>query len=270
MKLNKLIYENECDSEEIPEIDIKNITTNQNEIDDETLFVFINSIKFDVRKIITYVKSKRPAVIICDLELEIDTDIPLFRVEDTRKILPYLYARFHEIDFSRMRFVGITGTNGKTTTATMLTHILNFSGINVGFIGTGKIISSGRLLTDATYSMTTPDPSVLYKHLKIMQDEGCEVVVMEVSSHALYFDKVLPIPFFIGIMTNLSLEHSDFHPDMESYFRAKMKLFSQCRYGIFNTDDSYCRRAIKEADCEIKSVGINESAEAVYAIVSVP
>ena len=263
MNLKDIIYEDECNEKEIPDIEITKITTDQNDIDGTTLFVFVNSIKFDIRKIISYVISKRPAAIICEETSEISTDIPTLKVTSSRRILPYLYARFYEVDFSRMRFVGITGTNGKTTTATILSHILNFSGERVGFIGTGKIISDEKLLTDNTYSMTTPDPVVLYKNLKRMQNDGCSVIVMEVSSHALYFDKVLPIPFFIGIMTNLSLEHSDFHTDMESYFKAKMKLFSQCKYGIFNSDDHYCRRAISEATCEVKSIGAVWSAEAV-------
>ena len=269
MNLKDIIYENECNEQKIPDVEVKKITTNQNDIDSTTLFVFVSSIKFDIRKIISYVTSKRPAAIICENTLEISADIPILTVESTRRILPYLYARFYDVDFGRMRFVGITGTNGKTTTATMLSHILNFSGEPTGFIGTGKIVSNGKLLTDSTYSMTTPDPAVLYKHLKTMQNDGCSIIVMEVSSHALYFDKVLPIPFFIGIMTNLSLEHSDFHTDMESYFKTKMKLFSQCKYGIFNSDDHYCRRALREVVCEIKTIGAVWSAEAVARDIKV-
>lgn len=258
MRLSELLYKEEYKSEvKIEDIAICNITTEVDNINTGTLFVFIRSINFDVSKIITEVIQKSPIAIICDEEFEISTsDIPIIRVENTRTTLPYLFSRFYKIDFGKMRFVAITGTNGKTSTATMLTHILRYAGKSVGFIGTGKIEINGERITDSKYSMTTPDPHLLYSSIKKMEKARCEFVVMEVSSHSLYFDKVKPIPYEISIFTNLSAEHTDFHKTMEDYFITKLKLFNQSKIGIFNIDDAYCRRAVKLCDCEKISIGV--------------
>lgn len=258
MKLEQIIYEEKFYSEtSIEGIEIDNITTHADDITERTLFVMIKSIKFDVNKIISYILSKRPAAIICEYSMPISSDeIPVLKVADTRRILPYLYSRFYEIDYGKMRFAAVTGTNGKTTTATMLAHILTYSGKKVGFIGTGKIIANGKRLSDSKYSMTTPDPEKLYSVIKQMQNKGCDTVVMEVSSHALYFNKVLPIRFEASVFTNLSHEHLDFHGDMESYYQTKKKLFLQTKTGIFNIDDPYSKRCAEECLCNKTKVGI--------------
>lgn len=263
MKLSDLLYKDEYKSDvEIEDISICNIATDVSNINDETLFVFIRSINFDVSKIINDVIKKSPAAIICDEEFEISTtSIPIIRVKNTRTALPYLFSRFYNIDFGKIRFVAITGTNGKTSTATMLTHILKYVGKNVGFIGTGKIEINGIRITDSKYSMTTPDPNLLYSSINKMEKAGCEFVIMEVSSHSLFFDKVKPIPYEIAIFTNLTPEHTDFHKTMEDYFLTKLKIFKQSKLGILNMDDAYCRRAADLCECEKISIGVLHSSD---------
>ncbi len=263
MNLYEIIYGNEYTSDRaIKNIEISSISTSPDNIDSKTLFVFIKSINFDITKIISYIIAKKPAAIICDKDINIHSkDIPILKSDNARRLLPFLYSRFHRIDYSKMFFMAITGTNGKTSTATMLYHILREAGLSVGFIGTGKIIIDGKQINDINYSMTTPDPILLYSVIKKMEDYGCRAVVMEVSSHALYFDKVAPIPFKVSVFTNLSPEHMDFHNDMESYFQSKLKLFSQSQIGIFNTDDYYSTRALKESKCIKRSIGIINNAD---------
>ena len=263
MNLYEIIYSNEYKSNfPVKNLEIENISTSPENIDAKTLFVIIKSINFDVNKIIDYVISKKPAAIICNKELTIEsTYIPILKTDNTRSLLPFLYSRFYRIDYSKMKFTAVTGTNGKTTTPTMLSHILSSSGKKVGFIGTGKIIIDGKQINDSQYSMTTPDPSLLYAVIKDMEICGCDTVVMEVSSHALHFDKVLPIPFEIAIFTNLSPEHMDFHKNMETYYKTKLKLFSQTKIGIFNMDDEYSRKAESEVLCQKHSIGIINNAE---------
>ena len=265
MKLSDIIYKEEYSSErQIENIEINSITCALADIQNDTLFVIIRSINFDVSKIINDVINSSPAALICDEEFQVpNTDIPVIRVKNTRKTLPYLFSRFYQIDYSKMRFLAVTGTNGKTSTATMLTHILRYAGKSVGFIGTGKIEINGVRVTDLKYSMTTPDPQLLYASIKKMEEADCEFVVMEVSSHALYFDKVLPIPYEISIFTNLSPEHMDFHKTMDEYFNTKMKLFTQTKLGIFNMDDKYSRDAMKECKCEKACIGILQDADIV-------
>lgn len=124
----------------------------------------------------------------------------------------------------------MTGTNGKTTVANMLGEILKKSGEATEVIGT----ISG--------NMTTPDPDILYPLLRKFADSGVKNVVMEASSHALALKKLVPLNFCVGIFTNLSKEHTDFHVDMERYFEAKASLFDFCDKAVVNIDDSFGRR----------------------------
>lgn len=263
MKLFELINKEEYSVDKDTEnVEIDSITTTPSKIGPQTLFVLLKSISFDVNKILGYVINRRPAAIICDYDISFNSEsIPILRCESTRKALPYIYSAYYGIKYEKMRFCAVTGTNGKTTTATMLSHILVHSGFRVGFIGTGKITVNNKTITDSKYSMTTPDPELLYYAIKEMENAGCEYVVMEVSSHALHFEKVAPIPFEISIFTNLSPEHLDLHRDMDNYFKTKMKLFSSTKVGIFNTDDEYSKRACHEASCEKIKTGILSSAD---------
>jgi len=144
-----------------------------------------------------------------------------------------------------MKVVGVTGTNGKTTTATLLYKIASGLGYKSGFIGTtGNIIVAEK--REATH--TTPDSVTLTKLLAEMRSKGCEYVFMEVSSHALTQDRVAGITFAGGIFTNLTHDHLDYHKTMENYFRAKKLFFNMLPEGAFalaNGDDAYGKRMLE-------------------------
>lgn len=181
---------------------------------------------------------------------------------NARKTLAVMASNAAGISCNTLKFVGVTGTNGKTTTATMIHHILTVCGYKCGFIGTGKILSGESDITPSGHTMTTPDPLMLYAVLANMQHDGCTHIVMEVSSHALALDKTAPLQFDVGIFTNLSAEHLDMHGNMESYFSTKKRLFDSCHHGIFCIDDSYAKRAYKECtSCIRHSVGVIQQAE---------
>ena len=184
------------------------------------------------------------------------SDSYVIYVENVRKTMAYAYSRYCNINYGISKFIAVTGTNGKTTTATLIKYLLSSNGEKVGFIGTGKIEIDGKTATEEYYSMTTPDPEILYPAIEKMQSSGCKYIIMEASSHALSYDKLAPIPFDIGIFTNLSREHLDFHKSIEDYYESKLKLFSQCKVGIFNCDDVYARKAIGTVKCKTVSVGI--------------
>lgn len=197
-----------------------------------------------------------PLATVCAEETVLPENIKAIRVKNPRSVIAKIYSRFSEIDYSCFKLIGVTGTNGKTSTATFIKHAFLSDGTKVGFIGTGTISIGEQIINDDFYSMTTPDPWMLYPMLKKMECAGCKVVVMEVSSHALELGKVDPLRFDIGIFTNLSMEHLDFHGDIEKYFTAKKKLFSLCDKAIINLDDYYGRKLIKELDCDKVTVGI--------------
>ena len=196
---------------------------------------------------------------VCDEGIEVSGGKRV-RVPSARRALAILSSVFFKVDYSQLRVIGITGTNGKTTTATLTERALTNAGYRVGFIGTGRISVGGEKLTDADYSMTTPDPTLLYSALGRMSRMGCEYAVMEVSSHAIELEKVSAIPFSVCAFTNLSEEHLDMHSDIESYYLAKRRLFDLCDIGVFNLDDPYSRRASEEF--HRKSVTFGASADA--------
>ncbi len=205
------------------------------------------------------------AMIVCEDDEPLDaTDVPRLITENARRSLAIAASNLYQIDYEKVKLVGVTGTNGKTTTATMIRNILTYDGHLCGFIGTGKIKIGDSEIQPQGYTMTTPDPLLLYKSIAAMQDAGCEYIVMEVSSHALMLEKLAPIRFEVGLFTNLSGEHLDFHADMESYYQAKKRLFERSACGIFCVDDPYSKRAYDEVECERISVGIINSAD-VYA-----
>lgn len=174
-----------------------------------------------------------------------NADIPYIACENTRETMSYLYSAFFSSPEKRLRLIGVTGTNGKTSTASLIYEILKASGRKCGLIGTlGSFCMDERLnirSADENANMTTPDPEELYKIFGEMADRGAEYVIMEVSSHALALSKLAPLEFEVGVFTNLTPEHLDFHGDMESYFAAKSKLFKQCRRAVINYDDKYGR-----------------------------
>ncbi len=195
----------------------------------------------------------------------VDTEhirIPLICVGDTRAAMAHIYASLYGDPQKHMHFIGVTGTNGKTTVTRMIFEIMSRNGLCCGLVGTaGNLISmhNGKETVyeeidirsqSATANMTTPDPEELYRILACMKERGVRYVIMEVTSHALALSKVEPISFEIGVFTNLTEDHLDFHSDMEEYYNVKKRLFPRCRKCIINIDDRYGRRLYGEVDIE--------------------
>lgn len=176
------------------------------------------------------------AAIVC--EQDVETFIPRLIVKDGRDAMARLSAAFYGHPERRMKVVGVTGTNGKTTTTHMLYSILAAAGKKAGLIGTLGARFSGR---EVPPSLTTPDPIALFSLLAEMADAGTEIVVMEVSAHALALSKTDPIRFELAVFTNLTQDHLDFFGDMEAYGAAKRRLFTaeRCREAVLNADDPF-------------------------------
>lgn len=192
-------------------------------------------------------------VLLCDRELSRDetgvepADLTQIVVDDVRARLGVFAAHVFGYPAQRLRMVGVTGTNGKTSTVAILASILAESGATVATIGT------------LTGVRTTPEAIDLHARLRDEVDAGRSTVVMEVSSHALALGRVEGIRFAVAVFTNLSRDHLDFHGDMESYFRAKRSLFEaqRCEIAVVNTDDEWGRRIVAEA--EVPVVGFSPS-----------
>lgn len=202
-----------------------------------------------------FIKSKALAIVTECPEYFTGSPIPIIKVENARSAYAVAISRSYGIDYRDITFIGVTGTNGKTTTGTMIYKILRESGYSAAFIGTGKILFKEELLSEKYYSMTSPDPDELYKIIKELQKRGCNAIVMEVSSHALALRKVDPIPFDIAVFTGLSEEHLDFHKTMEDYFSAKETLIKRARRAVINCDDAHGMRLYNKY--KVKAFGVS-------------
>ncbi len=175
--------------------------------------------------------------------------IPCIVVKNTRLADSVIWDNFYGNPSRKMLMVAVTGTNGKTSTAAYLASAMNEGGIKTATIGTLGCSYEGDTLVfegGEASSMTTPDPKLLYESLHSLRQKGADAVVMEVSSHAIAQCKVAPIRFELGIFTNLSPDHLDFHTGMEEYYKTKASLFRCCKKAVISCNCSYGRRLASE------------------------
>jgi UDP-N-acetylmuramoyl-L-alanyl-D-glutamate--2,6-diaminopimelate ligase len=190
------------------------------------------------------------------VERELDVAVPQVVVGDARAAMAPLAARFFGDPTAELRVVGVTGTNGKTTTAFLIREILEVAGVSTGLLGTVKQVVGGE---EEAVERTTPEAIDLQGTFRRMLDGGDRACAMEVSSHAMSLHRTDAIHFEVALFTNLTQDHLDFHADMEDYFLAKRKLFEAgARTAIVNVDDPYGRRLTEEFDClTFSAEGVN-------------
>ena len=205
-----------------------------------------------------YINQAVKAGVSCVLcQKEPDADIPYILIDNTRLGLAVVSANWFDKPASKLKMIGVTGTNGKTTTTNLIKTMLEqVYGCKVGLIGTNCNMI-GDVVLEA--ERTTPESFEIQSLLNDMVNAGCEYAVMEVSSHALYLDRVAGIEFEIGIFTNLTRDHLDFHNTMEEYGKAKALLFRQSKVGIINIDDEYCELMKENATCKIFTYSIDKT-----------
>ena len=224
-------------------VEVAKVTANSKEVVENSIFICVKGVYDDGHRYIQEAIDAGAKIIVAEnVRNECVGGAALLYANNTRSIASLLYNLWYSDPVSKMKFIGVTGTNGKTSVAYMLFTILEAAGYKAGLIGTVECLSVGRRAVTADGNMTTPSPQELYRILKEMSDDGVEYVVMEVSSHALAQCRTEPIYFDVAIFTNLSEEHLDFHKDMEDYYRAKERLFLQCKSAVVNIDDGAGKR----------------------------
>ena len=182
--------------------------------------------------------------------------LPLLVVDRPRSVLGGLAAALYGRAAEQLLTIGITGTNGKTTTAYLVEGGLRGAGRSTGLIGTVEMrVGPERIKSERT----TPESTDLHALLAVMRERGADTVVMEVSSHALVYGRVDGVVYDVAVFNNLTPEHLDFHPDMEDYYRAKASLFTpeRARLGVVNLDDAYGRRLAAEAAVPVVGYSAN-------------
>lgn len=192
------------------------------------------------------------------VERELDIDLPQLIVSNTRIAMAEMAAAFYRNPSREMKMVGVTGTNGKTSTTYMIKAIAEQTGAKVGLIGTIRNLIGQRVLET---ERTTPESVDLQRILREMKNDGVELVVMEVSSHSLDQHRVHGIDFDIGIFTNLTRDHLDYHKTFDNYFAAKKKLFAQAHHAVLNADDPYFARMASGLTIPVTTFGIRENAD---------
>lgn len=236
--------------------DVKDITIDSRSVSDGSVFVAIRGANVDGHN---YAKMAEDAGACCIVaEEELSLNIPCIVYPDTKIALAKIASKFYEKPEEKLHIVGITGTNGKTSVSYFIKKILETNGKKVGIIGTNEILVGDKDVGIKSSTPTTPNSLELRKIFAKMLEMGAEYVVMEVSSHALDLHRVEGITYDVGVFTNLTRDHLDYHKTMENYFLAKKKLFSISKFGVINCDDEYGNRIMAEDKSNKISVGIKD------------
>ncbi len=262
-----------------PDAELTGLTLDSRRASSGMAFVALKGTTSDGHDFIKDALSGGASCIICNAGRFIDIEgVCILEVNDTKESLPRILRQFYP-DADDLDLIGITGTNGKTTTTYLIESILKASGKTPGLIGTIETRFKDKVVPS---SITTPGPVELFKILTEMKLSGVDSCVMEVTSHALDQDRVDNLVFTKAVFMNLSQDHLDYHKDMEDYFKAKKKLFIDHLDGtaLINIDDPYGTRLAKQipsclgfgfsSQAHIRPLKINADEHGIQATISTP
>src|SRR5829696_925933 len=237
-----------------PSAEIRDLAYDSRRVSDGTLFFCFPGEKTDGHDFAAKAVESGAAALV--VERELDLDVPQARVDDARAAMAPIAAAFNEDPTCELTVVGITGTNGKTTTAFLVRALLEAAGRRCGLLGTVRQVVGGQV---KEVERTTPEAIDLQRTFARMLEAGDEFCATEVSSHALVLHRADAIHFAVKVFTNLSQDHLDFHAGMEDYFEAKRLLFAgeggapmielEGGVSVLNVDDAYGQRLAEELSC---------------------
>jgi UDP-N-acetylmuramoyl-L-alanyl-D-glutamate--2,6-diaminopimelate ligase len=253
--LKGISYEIICGNSEI---EINKIQYDSRKLSQNDLFVCIEGYNTDGHN---YIKSALKSGAVAVICTKVPEDLPectVIKVKESRKVLALIAANYYEHPEKKLKLIGITGTNGKTTSSYMIKKILESRGEKVGLIGTiANYIGDEKLEANRT----TPESLELFQLFNQMLEKNVTYCVMEVSSHSLYLNRVYGIQFNEGIFTNLTQDHLDFHKTFENYYNAKLILFKNSKNAIINMDDKYGNKVYDDLENNKITYGINENVD---------
>lgn len=235
--------------------EISDVTDNTKNVSENCAFVCVRGAHFDGHSFAAEAVKNGAAAVIASDDTGVSQQII---VDDTRKAYALMCKNLFGRSCEKLSVIGITGTNGKTTTAFIIKDILSHFGIKSGLIGTVKnMVGEKSFHTE----LTTPDPHVMHELFKMMEDDGIKYCIMETSSQAFHQMRLAGMHFKVGVFTNLTQDHLDYHGTIDEYKRCKKQLFINCDKAVVNSDDAsgaYMTNGIK---AEVLSYGINNSAD---------
>lgn len=249
--------------------EIASITSDSRKIGQKDLFVAIKGEQRDGNLFINDAILNGAAAIVTDNKEACLLNRPYILVKNSRSAISILISNYYGNPTKDMTVIGITGTNGKTSTAYFLYSILKTAKKRVGLVSTIECLindevfdhGGGSEVVDKSSAMTTPDPEKLYFILNVMKKKGIEYVIIESSSHALKQSKLDGTHIDVGVFTNLSREHMDYHKDMEDYFKAKEILIQKSNIGVVNIDDLYGKALFNKYKSKLISFSYKEKAD---------
>ncbi|MGN0524485.1 UDP-N-acetylmuramoyl-L-alanyl-D-glutamate--2,6-diaminopimelate ligase [Eubacterium sp.] len=250
MKLSQIL-KNVKVKNEYTDREVTDVTSDSRQVKEGFLFVCIKGASFDGHSVAQQMLDIGAVAVVCEYDLGVENQII---VDDTRKAYSPICASFFGNPANSLKLIGLTGTNGKTTTTFLIKQILENVGKKVGLIGTVQ-----NMVGDEVYPAhyTTPDPHELQSLFRKMVDAGCEYCIMEVSSQALAQGRVEGIHFHIGAFTNLTQDHLDYHKTWENYFESKKLLFKACDCAVTNLDDEYGLKIVDGFGCRVVTYGVD-------------
>lgn len=241
MRLKDLIL----NVENLGETEISGVTCDSRAVKSGFVFVCIKGALSDGHNFATKAIENGASVVITERDLGLENQII---VEDSHAAYSEICANWFGRPADKLKLIGVTGTNGKTSVTYMIKKILEASGEKVGLIGTIQNMICDNVIEAKN---TTPDAYELNALFADMVNAGCSYAVMEVSSHALDQCRVYKLNFEVAIFTNLTQDHLDYHITMENYLDAKKKLFRMCKVAIINSDDEYAEKVAEGLDCKV-------------------
>ena len=240
-----------------PELNIEHVAYDSRKVTQGGLFVAISGFATDGNRFIPMALEKGAVAVVTAKKPS--GNVPYILVESDRLALALIGCNFYGHPAKSMTMIGVTGTNGKTSTTLLLKQVLEKTiGAKVGLIGTMENMVGDEIIPT---ERTTPESLELQALYARMRDAGCTHVIMEVSSHAIALDRVAGVHFHVGAFTNLTEDHLDFHKTMENYCDTKAELFRRCDAGVANRDDAYFARMTGNATCKMLTTSVKGDAD---------
>ena len=243
-----------------PEVEIAEIVYDSRKVTPGSLFLCVRGANVDGHTFAADVAKKGATALIVEEAVEVPADVTVIKVPDSRYAMALTAAAWYGYPATKLKTIGVTGTKGKTTTTYLVKSILENAGYKVGLIGTIETIIGDTRIPSAN---TTPESYLVQKYFAQMVKEGCDCVVMEVSSQGLMLHRTAGILFDFGIFTNIEPDHigPNEHASFEEYLECKSRLLKQCRVGIVNRDDEHFEKIIKDHTCTLETYGFSEKAD---------
>lgn len=247
-------------------LNINGIAYDSRKVEPDYLFVAIEGFKTDGHNFIKDAVARGAVAVAIQKQTPIPAHLTCVRLQDTRRGLALMASKFYGYPCSKIRAIGVTGTNGKTTTTYMIRKIYEYEGIKTGLIGTIHNMVGEKVLP---VIHTTPESVDLQKLLCEMIMEQVNTVVMEVSSHALALHRVEGCSFKTSVFTNISQDHLDFHHNMNDYLAAKLKLFSNSEKAVINNDDHHSQKVIEASSGKVITYAIKKKSDVMASEIDI-